>query len=187
MTALSEAPDLYELPEDPEARKRWRIEHDGQATWVMRKLRDAAIARRKDEDTAEAEISRIERWLAGRRAAVDQDTAHLEGLLADYLTRVRAASGEQVKHLDTPYGKVQTRTTPPRWEQDSEVLVAWALEHRPDLVTTVQSVNLTAAKKVLGAAGSEAVDPDTGALVPGITVTPGGVSVSVQLDLGGAR
>lgn len=186
MTALTEAPDLYEVPADPDERDRFRIQHEGQAVWAVRKLRDAAAHRRRIEQTAEAEMARIQAWVSRECAEADREDTYFTGLLTDYVMRVREASAGHVKSVDTPYGSVKTRQVPAGWEMDEDAVLAWAEAERPELVRTSQRFALADAKKLLSVVGGVAVDPETGALVPGITVTPGCVRASISLDLGGA-
>jgi hypothetical protein len=184
VSALSEAPDLYQVPEEPEARAAWRVRSNGEATWALRKLAGHMADLAADEAIAKAEIERIEAWLSRRRRIHDGHIDFFNDHLADYALRVRKASGGDVKEVSTPYGTVSTRMTTPKWEQDEVAAIEWARTHRPDLVQTTERFDLRAAKKRgsgLSAVGETAVDEETGEVLPFLTVVPGRLSATVTV------
>lgn len=185
---LREAPDLYDTPDD-EAREAWRIDGLGRATWAMRKLRDIEAQRAEIRRVVEAEVDRLNQWAVTADAPLARDASFFEGVLSLYALQVRADSpkdkrGEPtVKSITTPYGVVQTRESGGGWKATDEAL-EWARKAHPELVETIPATErfkVAAAKVALDVTPVGVVDPDTGDLVPGITVEPKVVKATVKL------
>jgi hypothetical protein len=178
---LTEATDLYEAPEDPEAREAFRITGPGQATWAMRKLRDARAAQADVAAVAQAEIDRIQAWATAEHDRIEHNAGFFEGLLTRWALDLRAADPRS-KTVSTPYGAVVTRATRGTWSVDPDAFLGWAKAARPDLVQTIEKPRIGDAKKVLAVDGiGGVVDPDTGEQVPGIEVGPDKVTATVTL------
>jgi hypothetical protein len=179
---LTEATDLYEAPEDPEAREAFRITGPGQATWAMRKLRDARAAQADVAAVAQAEIDRIQAWATAEHDRIEHNAGFFEGLLTRWALDLRAADPRS-KTVSTPYGEVRTRTVPGKWDvHDEALVVAWARGSRPGLMQVRESLRLADAKKALDVTDDgRVIDPETGEIVPGIEVGPAQVTATVTL------
>jgi hypothetical protein len=190
VTALTEAPDLYELPTDPEARANWRIEHEGQAVWAARKLAEAEQARQERmaevRKIYEEEKARLDAWLSKQENETERAIDQFMGYLKDYAMRVRIASGGERKFVDTPHYRVSTMTTGGAWDvSDKTAAIQWAKKNRPELVKTEEKFLLAEAKKALSVAGDRPFDPSTKEVLGWATVAPARVSVSFEAHKGG--
>ncbi len=196
MTALADVPDIdtedYEVPDAEEAREAWSIDSLGQAAWAMAKNRELALRQAEIRRIADDKIARWVAWRDREVAALQNGRTgrdFFEAHLAAYALRRRAEDEKRNKTLTLPFGTVSTKDTSktPKWEVDEETLIPWLKERFPKLVvsTTTEKVDLKAAKTTFPSSGGEAWVGDSGETVPGITVTPGGVSASISLDLGG--
>lgn len=178
MTALEDAPDEIDLPPlGSVARERFTLENDRMAAWAARKLRDVRRHRAEVEAIATVERERIERWVAKECRDGDRDDAYFEALLIDYAYRQRAENPRR-KRITTPYGTVQTRSAGDALViEDADQLLAWARCHHPELVRTVEDVPLAAIREALPVVNGE--------VPPGMSIRPGGITATVDIDLGG--
>jgi len=170
--------DAYPEPEDREA---YKIGSLGEADWAIRKLakyrgKQAEIAR-----VGHAEIERIKAWIAREVATFERDAAYFEGLLvgwhAERMAEAEAEAGswEKVRHKSVrlPGGMVAARQLPPKVEVDEETFLSWATGAGMD---GLYRVRFDPDKKAI----LEAVKAD-GELPPGVTITDGGVRITVTL------
>ena len=113
------------------------------AAWAMRKYREAAQRVEINEGLAFSERTRISEWLEGVNKPFLDDmdffAAHLEGF-------ARKERAEGRKSVSVPDGVVQTRTKQPAFEIDKEAFIAWAKEHKPDLLRVTYAPDLKSMK-----------------------------------------
>ncbi len=184
----------YEAPEGDEARAAFRVESPDEAEWAMRRLvkfqRELAAVR----EQAATERYRIATWLEAEEARIGRDVAWSESLLTEWHRRLCDAELAEVdgdwsrvrhKTRRLPSGEVSARQAPDSWQADEEAFLAWIDNDRPDLapylVRVKREPRIGEAKRILDAAGTTAVDPSTGEVVPGITVTPGEIHYTVKV------
>ena len=175
---VDSVPDAL-LTGDDESRAAYRIPDDSAAGWALRKLAAAEARIGQVTEHAQAEHERIESWHEQATKRPRDDAAYFRGLLADYARRQRL---EGRKNIVLPYGKVSTRTTGGAITADNaDEFIEWAeQEGRDDLVTYSAKPALAAIKAAgLVATDEGAVLTPQGEIVPGLKVTPEGVSVTV--------
>lgn len=151
---------------------------------VERTLRAIAWRRRKiaqAEMVALAVIDQAQEHLASERKRFD--TSFLEHRLHAY-HQARLEDDPKAKSLRFPSGELVARKQPDRWEFDEEEFVAWAAQHRADLLRTRPAeVDKPAAKKALRALDSgQVIDGASGEIVPAVTVTPGETSFAIKTE-----
>jgi hypothetical protein len=178
-------PGPWHVPDSDEDRATYQVAGAGHAAWAARRLAQVTRKRGEIQAIAEQEIARIEAWATRRDAPLARDAAFFESTLVAYALAVRAADGRR-KSVTLPHATVQTRTVGGAWEAAPEAL-AWAAESRPDLVEVTRRFSLSAARRALAVTPDGVVDPTTGDLVPGLTVTPKHVTASVTVDTEGAN
>lgn len=181
MTALEDAPGLFEAPVEEE-RAGYRLRSLAHLSWAMGRL--AAIQRRRLDvkTTAQAEVDRVRRWEAEEDAREARDAAWFEAIIQAYALDHR---DDHRKTFTTPHGVVKTRTVQAPWDIDDGALIPWLRQHRPDLVKTTEAVRVGDVKRELGR-GVEAglvYDPTTGEPVPGVKVGEPSLTASVEVDL----
>lgn len=157
-------------------RERFRIENDEQATWAMRKLTAARARLDEIAHIAEAEIQRIQAWAERESREPMRDVEYFEGVLTEYGITQRA---EGRKTVSTPYGSIKSRMGQPKYTfLDKDQFIEWAKANHPDWVAVKEEPALS----VIKAATSEPVDPDTGEVIPGLTVDPASISYSIEVS-----
>lgn len=153
------------------------------AAWAMRKYREAAQRKARNEALAEAEYERIREWLESANRKHDDAMAFFAGHLEGF---ARAERAEGRKSVPLPDGTVKTRAKGPSFEIDKPVFLEWAQEHKPDVLKVSYTPSVTAMKDLLAVAGATVVDPDTGETVPGVYATPEDVGITISPDLDAA-
>lgn len=185
MSALPMDPAEYDAPTDPapegEERERFTIGDDAAAGWAMRKL--AALRKRQAEVDAIArdEIARIEAWHLAASGALVADTNYFTGLLTHYAHVEREAHGR--KSISLPYGTVRSRAGSRRVEVTDDVaFLAWAEQSAPTLIRVRKEPDKAAIRQTFDAADDMVVDPATGEVVPGITVTRSETTYQIETN-----
>lgn len=153
------------------------------AVRASRSLMAVESRRRAIREAAEREVERIREWAQGADRPLATRAEYLEGLLIHYAMAERDAG--RGKTLTTPYARVVTREVKGRWTVSDDAL-EWARKNRPDLVQTVETIRLAEARRTLRVVDGEAMDPQTGEAVPGVTVEPTRVAASVTVDSKGS-
>lgn len=169
-------PHDWDTTTEPD-RERFKIADDGQATWAMRKAAMAKARLHDIELIAESEIARIQGWAEHESREPLRDLAYFEGILIEYAMKQRA---EGRKTVTTPYGAIKSRAGQPKYVfVDKAGFLEWARQSHPDWIAIKEEPSLTAIKdsNVL-----EAVDPETGEMIPGLEVQPATVNFTVEVS-----
>lgn len=154
------------------------------------------------EPTPAVDLVEVDRWLTrlARLDRVDEQTRMLAGLRrstvdeweAEQLARTAVqrdwlvaslrgfhqavlADDEKRKTITLPSGVLKARAQQPVWSFDDDRFLAWAREHRPELVrvpVASPAPDRAEARKVLQVVDGRVIDPTTGQVVDGVTVTP---------------
>lgn len=172
---MTEAYDIRDILADDETDKRpWAITDDRAADWAMRKIKEL------DADTA----SWANHYARLTEQVTRQNDAAKERLmehLARYFEAVPHHKTKTQESYALPTGKIGVKTVTPGYVRDDAALLPWVKENRADLVEVKESVKWSELKKLLDTSGGTAVDRETGEVVPGVTVTPGGMKFFVQM------
>lgn len=163
----------------PEAREAFRVTDDGKAVWAMRLLR--TIHQKRDALRAQAarEIEAVQEWLALQEGPLDADERWATLLLEDY-ARAQRAAGRKSITLST--GTISTRRTGGGLVVDDPAFLEWCKMTHPEWVTTEiidKRPSIADLKAALTVADGVVLDTG-GEIVPGITVSPTGVGVSLK-------
>jgi hypothetical protein len=108
-----------------------------------------------------------------------RDSDYFEAILIEY---GRGQRIEGRKSVSTPYGTIKSRTAPPAFDVDKDAFLEWAKANRPDLVRVKEEPNVADMKAVLEVSGDNAIDPQSGEVVPGVKVTGHDVRFSVEVS-----
>ena len=172
--------DEFETQETPE-REAFVVDDLSKATWAMRKLRSVVVGLEANAAIAKAEQERIALWLEEANKSLLQERAFFEGHLTAYLRKEREADPDK-KSITTPYGKITSRVTQPKWETLDE-LTDWLMNHNDSLIRIKYEVDKTELKKTYEVAGDKVIDPKTGEVVPFIQIIPSDISYKVEVEL----
>lgn len=172
--------DEYEVEETP-VKEAFVVDDLNKATWAMRKLRSVVAGLEANAEIAKAEKARIDAWLENANKSLLTEREFWEGHLTIYLRKQRQED-DSIKSISTPYGKVTSRVTQPKWETMEE-LTDWLLNHNDSLVRVKYEVDKTELKKKYKVDGVQVIDPATGEVVPFIQIIPSDISYKVEVEL----
>lgn len=173
--------NVYEVEETPIEKEAFVVDDLSKATWAMRQLRGIVVQIEANVAIAEAEKERIERWQESVNKSLLNDRLYFETLLTNYLRMERQEDPDK-KTISTPYGKITSRTTQPKWEVE-EQLTDWLLNHNDTLIRVKYEVDKAELKKTYDIVGTNAIDPKTGEVVPHISITPSDINYKVEVEL----
>lgn len=149
---------------------RFQIETKEHAIWALRKIAAIERARKEAQEAAQAEICRMQDWLAGEEKRADQAREYLDQLLEEY-HRKQLEENPKAKTIKLPHGELRFRAQQPEFYRDENTIKAWAKENRPDvLIPQDPKLDWTGLKKVIRIVDGKALDPNTGEIIPGITI-----------------
>lgn len=173
--------DEYEVQETPELNEGFVVDNLQLATWAMRKLRSVVAGLEANAEIALAEKARIDTWLENANKSLLTQREFWEGHLTTYLRKQRQED-DSVKTITTPYGKITSRVTQPKWETMEELL-DWLMANNDSLVRVKYEVDKTELKKTYSVDGDKVIDPKTGEVVPFIQIIPSDIAYKVEVEL----
>jgi phage host-nuclease inhibitor protein Gam len=166
---------------------RWEVDGPGTAQWAMAKLAAVEAEAGEVREQAQAWVDEIRRWEEAQLRPLTSRSAYFTERLTRWLRGLREADPKR-KSYPLPSGTVSSRTVAPKVEVVSaDVVAAWARAAGYAEVLKVETtVRLTEFKKVATVDEEAGVvrDPDTGGVIDGVVVHPGGVSYSVKVNGG---
>jgi phage host-nuclease inhibitor protein Gam len=105
-----------------EAQERFRITNDSQANWALRKIADARKKLARDQETAKAEIERIQQWLKMSESEAARTEERMTALLHEYYAP-QFQTDPKTKTYKLPSGKVQWWAQQPQFNRDDATLL----------------------------------------------------------------
>lgn len=190
MSALEQDLDEFMMGDEPDYDAE--IEAPRDADEVDRRLRRLAKVRAEIaqvEEHAARQIDQVNAWAEARYDVLHGRARWLaEGL--EMWHRAVLADDPSRKTISLPCGTLKSRAQQPVWEfDDVDAFLAWAREHRPELVRVKEEPNRAEAKRVLlvpddllpGVVASPYDDPSD-EMVPGVTVTARPPSFTVTTE-----
>lgn len=161
---------------------RFHIENDSGANWALRKIKSLQDKKEANAALAKEEISKINAWLEQENQSLDDSIGHFETLLQEYATRLREKDGK-FKSMKLPSGSFGFRKSQPKWEYDSKAVVESLEQHgNHELVRIKKEPDKSAIKKNYKVHKGKVVDPVTGMVLDGVTVTEQPDSFTVKVD-----
>lgn len=168
MNALARIEDTFDVPE--QEKQRFRITDLSSLSWAFRKL--AVIAQKKAEVNAlaDAEIRRIEQYRTKELTSLEHDEQFFRDLIEQYAAEQRE-SDPDFKKATTPYGAVQFRKQPAKWNYDDATLLESLKSNGlTDLIRIKEEPDKATLKKRAQVQNGQVIDPETGAIIEGVTV-----------------
>lgn len=168
-------PSLHEWLDQEQGveNEQFQVTNEQQADWVLRKLRKNDEDFQADVELATAEIERINVWLEQKREQHDRNRDYFQGKLAEYALN-RRKDDPKFKSLGLPNGRIRFKKQQAQWDIADEKLVVQSLKDAGlnDLIKVTEKPKKADIKKRMSIAGNgKIVDPETGGVIDGITVT----------------
>lgn len=161
------------------------------ADWQLRRLARLRRLMAENDALAAVEIERVRAWVAGENARLERQATFYEQALTAFHAQLLDGDPKR-KTINLPAGSLKARKHPDSVVVlDAEQFVAWALDERPELVRTKVEPNKSEIKRLLSVGpladdvdpGHVLVDPTSGVTAPGVVLTPGETSFTVDCDL----
>lgn len=173
-------PSLAEFDSTPVSTEHFTVDNDAKANWALRKLGEIRKQIAEAEALAAAERLRIDMWLDRVTQSFDHDITYFEHQLKAYADKQRA---EGRKTVELPHGKIKSRAVAAKLEVvDKELFLKWARESAPHVIKIVESPSMTVMNDNIDKTEDGPVFAGTGELVPGLSVVPASVSITIETD-----
>ncbi len=174
---MEELPE--ELPEAPEQKERFQVKDKEQAEWCLRQISRLSKEQAEIESTAQAEIKKITTWKNDQTESIQKSISFFEYLLTNYHRQV-LQENPKAKTIKLPSGKLEARKAQPEFIRNKEEMLPWVEKNQPDYIVIKKDIDWAGLKKVLNYENGTGIDPDTGEVVPGLTVIDRGTAFRVK-------
>ena len=173
-------PESWDVPEDWTEDAAVEVADLAMATELSRKLRGVDRWLAELDARAEAELDRLQRRAVEVSARARRRRAWIVAQLEAYALDRRHRYGEKTTEL--MYAVVKTTECGGGWTADEDA-IDWARFNAPELLATNPKLKIADAKNRPGwkVDGDRVLDVETGEFIPGITVAPKGVNVTVKV------
>ena len=180
--SLIEALDsICSVPGTSEQQARFEVNSLETAAWVMRKLAHIRGKQSEIQGIADKEIARVQNWADEQKKSLGDDAQFFEGLLVTYHHKVLEGD-PKAKTVKLPHGQLTARQQPDDWKIIDEAFIRSLKDAgRLDLIRVKEEPKRDEARKALTVDGGRVIDPETGGVIEGVTVIPGGVKFSVKV------
>jgi phage host-nuclease inhibitor protein Gam len=156
-----------------EAQERFRITNDSQANWALRKIADARKKLARDQETAKAEIERIQQWLKMSESEAARTEERMTALLHEYYAP-QFQTDPKTKTYKLPSGKVQWWAQQPQFNRDDATLLEFLKSREmTDFIETKETPKWGELKKQIQVVGEHVVIKDgkmEGEIIDGVEV-----------------
>ena len=153
--------------------ERFRITNDSQANWALRKIADARKKLARDQETAKAEIERIQQWLKMSESEAARTEERMTALLHEYYAP-QFQTDPKTKTYKLPSGKVQWRAQQPQFNRDDTALLEFLKSREmTDFIETKETPKWGELKKQIQVVGEHVVVKDgkmAGEIIDGVEV-----------------
>ncbi len=153
--------------------ERFRITNDSQANWALRKIADARKKLARDQETAKAEIERIQQWLKMSESEAARTEERMTALLHEYYAP-QFQTDPKTKTYKLPSGKVQWRAQQPQFNRDDTALLEFLKSREmTDFIETKETPAWGELKKRVQVVGEHVVIKDgkmAGEIIDGVEV-----------------
>lgn len=178
MSDLNDFLDKQEKVED----ERFTVDDDQKANWVLRKIKQLQDEIKRNNDLADAEIHKIEKWREQENEKANNSIEYFQGLLAEYAMNKRKKDPD-LKTINLPNGRFGFRKRQPKWKYDNDkVIQSLKQSNMTDLIRVKEEPNKAEIKKRFEVIGDKVVNAETGEIIEGITVEEQSETFNVRVD-----
>jgi phage host-nuclease inhibitor protein Gam len=174
-----ELDDLMGELEKPEKKERFKVENKEQAEWCLRQISRLSKEQEEIEETAQTEIEKIIDWKKKQTESTQKSISFFEYLLTEYHQQV-FKENPKAKTIKLPSGKLEARKASPEYQRNKDLMLPWVEKNQPDYVVVKKDIDWAGLKKILKYENGTGIDPDTGEVVPGLTVIDRGMTFRVK-------
>lgn len=162
--------------------ERFVVDDQNKANWALRKIKEMQKEIDEAEEFVQEETRRNNEWLKSIKSNKQADIDHFTNLLMGYAVTL-SKDDPKFKSLNLPSGRFGFRKQQPKWEYDNEKAVE-SLKRAglSDFIRVKEEPNKADIKRGFHVTNGQAVNPDTGEIIEGITVTEQEDSFNVVVD-----
>lgn len=158
------------------------IDDEQKANWALRKIRSIKEKKQTNSDIAEAEIEKIQAWESEVNHTLDNEITHFETMLTQYALKCRETD-PKFKTLKLPYGKIGFRKQQPSWTYDTDTVLSTLKQSGlTQFIRVKEELDKANFKKAVKVHGNSVINPDTGEIIPGVTVEEREDQIKVEVD-----
>lgn len=152
----------------------WQIKDDGQADWVIDKIRVLKAEYARKEMVAKNKIAQIEAWLKKQQDETDRQISFFEAKLREYFLNIpekNLKTTKTQKQYKLPSGTIKLKYRGPEFKRDEEELIKWAEQRgKNEFIKIKKSFDWATYKKNVLIDNNKAIDAETGEIIDGIAV-----------------
>jgi hypothetical protein len=150
---------------------KFTVNDDATAEWVLAKLRAAQQERDRLVRACKSMIEKYQDKIARFDEKYNQESDWWKSELAGYFARVPHKSTKTQEQYALPSGKLILKQQQPEFLRNDDILLQWLKDTgRTDHVKVKESPDWAGLKKKLSIQDDKAYDPETGEVVPGVSV-----------------
>ena len=157
-----EVVEAYEPESDLPA--GFRVDDDRTAEWAVNRIKEHRAAVEMWTAHYAAQLERI-------KARSESSIAYLEGLLRAYFETVPKRESKTQARYTLPNAELILKAQQPAYDVDEETVMAFLEKEGGAHIKTKKAIDWAGLKKTLMLVDGEAVDGETGEIIPGITIT----------------
>lgn len=173
---------IAESVEADTEKTRFLIQDDQSADWALSKIKEAENELNKIEHFAETKINNIKHWQARQSETHENSISYFKGLITEYAIKKREENPE-FKSIKLPSGRFGFRKAQPKWNYDDEKVVNALESNGLTSFVRVKKAPIKAdIKKAFAVNNGQVVNPSTGEIVEGITVTEQEDNFNVKVE-----
>nr|DAL33532.1 MAG TPA_asm: hypothetical protein [Caudoviricetes sp.] len=151
-------------------KEHWVPDNNDSAEWCLQKIREYKAEKWEKGKFYTEQIAKLNTWLEAATKPLDMNIEHFQNLLQLYADK--ALEGKKKRAVSLPSGKFGFRKSQPEILRDEAVLLPYCKTNYPDAVKVKESVDWAKLKGRCDITDKGAIDPATGEIIPGVTVTP---------------
>ena len=142
------------------------IDNDQKAEWAMQKIREANVEKERWTEFYNGQLKKV----------CDREDDRIKFMmmkLAEFFRTVPHKVSKTQESYQLPSGKLVMKAQQLEYERDEAALLNWCMQNNQDYVKSriVNTVDWNEMKKKFTVLGDRLVDPETGVIVDGVTVT----------------
>jgi len=169
---VAEVEELQE--EGQEEQQGWRIENDLMADWAIEKIKRYRAELERKKRLAEEKIRQVQEWIAKEEEKIGRHIGFFEYKLHEYFISLDPSLLKKTKtqsKYELISGSLKIKKRTPEIKRDNQELVNWLEENKLNKYIKTEKFPIWAElRKKIKIVGNQAVYPETGEIIPGITV-----------------
>src|SRR5690625_2041910 len=177
MNEFTEQSNSFQEFLDEQEDETFKITNEEQANWALRKISQLKKQIEQNNEFAEMEISKVEAWRQSENKKQQDSIDYFTGLLAEFALQ-KKKEDPSLKTKKLPYGKLQFRNQPSKWNVDKAKVVKYLEETgMNDFIRVKKEPKVADIKKAFNVQNGIVINPETGENIEGIEVEERGLNI----------